>query len=797
MVERIEKAAVLGAGTMGAAIAAHLTNVGIPVLLMDIVPEGEEKDRSRLAKEGLQRALKAKPSPFYHKNAARLVEVGNFEDDMEKLANVDWIIEAVVERLDIKRQLFERVDQFRKPGSIVSTNTSGISVNAIAEGRSEDFRRHFLGTHFFNPPRYMKLLEIIPAKDTDASVVNFISRFGEDVLGKGIVYAKDTPNFIANRIGVFGMMYTLKVMDELGLSIEEVDALTGKAMGRPKMATFRLADMVGIDILYHVTKNVYENAPNDEWREIFKPPQWLEEMVKRGWVGDKAGQGFYKKVKGEGGKKERWVLDYKTLEYRPAKKASFPSLEMAKQEEDLGRRLKVLISGKDKGSQFAAKTLGALFVYSANRIPEISDDVVNVDRGMKWGFNWEKGPFEMWDLVGLERSLPIIKEMGLDIPSKIQEMVEKGFGSFYKEEIGDQGVKRYFYDFHTKDYMEIEPNHRIIILPDLKKAKRVIKENAEASLIDLGDGVACLEFHTKMNAIGPGILQMVHESLEEVRENYVGLVIGNQGEHFSAGANIALLLMAIQNEEWEDIDWMVRSFQRATMALKYFEKPVVAAPHGITVGGGCEFCLHSHRIRAAAETYMGLVEVGVGLVPAGGGTKEMAIRNLSHIPQDLPRGVVIDPFPYLRRAFETIGMARVSTSAHEAREIGFLTPCDGISINKDYLIHDAKETVLALVKTGYTPPQPARIRVPGRDGYAYLQMLIYNMQVAGFISEHDAKIGGHVARILSGGDVPAGTWVEEQELLDLEREAFLSLCGEPKTQERIQHMLATGRPLRN
>lgn len=797
MVERIEKAAVLGAGTMGAGIAAHLANVGIPVLLMDVVPEGEDKDRNRLAKEGLQRALKAKPSPFYHRDAARLVEVGNLEDDMEKLADVDWIIEAVVERLDIKRQLFERVDQFRKSGSIVSTNTSGISVNAIADGRSEDFRRHFLGTHFFNPPRYMKLLEIIPAKDTDASVVNFISRFGEDVLGKGIVYAKDTPNFIANRIGVFGMMYTLKVMDELGLSIEEVDALTGKAMGRPKMATFRLADMVGIDILYHVTKNVYENAPNDEWREIFKPPQWLEEMVNRGWVGDKAGQGFYKKVKGEGGKKERWVLDYKTLEYRPAKKASFPSLEMAKQEEELGRRFKALISGKDKGSQFAAKTLTALFVYSANRIPEISDDTVNINRSMKWGFNWGKGPFEIWDLVGLERSLPIIKEMGFETPSKIQEMVEKGFGSFYKEEVGDQGVKRYFYDFHAKDYMGIETNHRIIILPDLKKAKRVIKENAEASLIDLGDGVACLEFHTKMNAIGPGILQMVHESLEKVRENYVGLVIGNQGEHFSAGANIALLLMAIQNEEWEDIDWMVRSFQKATMALKYFDKPVVAAPHGITVGGGCEFCLHCHRIRAAAETYMGLVEVGVGLVPAGGGSKEMAIRNLSHIPQDLPRGVVIDPFPYLRRAFETIGMARVSTSAHEAREIGFLIPCDGISINKDYLIHDAKETVLALVKTGYTPPQPARIRVPGRDGYAYLQMLIYNMRVAGFISEHDAKIGGHIARILTGGDVPAGTWVEEQELLDLEREAFLSLCGEPKTQERIQHMLTTGKPLRN
>jgi 3-hydroxyacyl-CoA dehydrogenase len=796
MVERIEQAAVLGAGTMGAAIAAHLANVGVRVLLLDIVPQGED-DRDKIARMGLERAIKGRPAAFYLKDFARLVEVGNFEDDMEKLAEVDWVIEAIVERLDIKRQLLEKVDQFRKPGSVVSTNTSGISVNAIAQGRSEDFRKHFLGTHFFNPPRYMKLLEIIPGKDTDPAVVDFIARYGEDVLGKGIVYAKDTPNFIANRIGVFGMMYTLRVMEELGLSIEEVDALTGKAMGRPKMATFRLADMVGIDILYHVAKNVYDNAPDDEWREIFKPPQWLEEMVQKGWLGDKTKQGFYKKVKGEGGKKERLVLDYKTLEYRPVKKVSFPSLEMAKQEEDLARRLKVLISGKDKGAQFAAKTLAAFFVYSANRIPEIADDVVNVDMAMQWGFNWEKGPFELWDLIGLEKSLDIIKGNGFQVPAKVQEMVDKGFASFYKEEVVESGVNRYFYDFETKDYKEIEPNPRVIILPDLKKAKKVVLENAEASLIDIGDGVACLEFHTKMNAIGPGILQMVHEALEEVRKNFVGLVIGNQGEHFSAGANIALLLMAIQNEEWEDIDWMVRSFQGATMALKYFEKPVVAAPHGITVGGGCEFCLHCHRIRAAAETYMGLVEVGVGLVPAGGGSKEMAIRNLSHIPADMPRGVVIDPFPYLRRAFETIGMARVATSAHEAREIGFLTPCDDISINKDYLIHDAKETVLALVRTGYKPPMPARIRVPGRDGYAYLEMLIYNMQVSGYISEHDAKIGRHVARILSGGDVPAGTWVEEQEFLDLEREAFLSLCGEPKTQERIQHMLTTGKPLRN
>ncbi len=796
MADGIKRTAVLGAGTMGAAIAAHLANAGVKVLLLDIVPEGEQ-DRNKISRMGLERAKEARPAAFYLKDFARLVEVGNFEDHMERLVDVDWIIEAVVERLDIKRQLFERVDQFRRPGSIVSTNTSGISVNAIAEGRSEDFRRHFMGTHFFNPPRYMKLLEIIPAKDTDPAVVDIISRFGEDVLGKGVVHAKDTPNFIANRIGLFGMMYTLRVMEELGLTIEEVDALTGKAIGRPKVATFRLADMVGIDVLYHVAKNVYDNAPDDEFREIFKPPRWLVRMVQKGWLGDKAKQGFYKKAEGEGGRKVRLVLDYETLEYRPAKRASFPGLEMAKQEEDLVRRIRALISGKHKEAQFVAKTLAALLVYSANRIPEIADDVVSIDRAMRWGFNWEKGPFELWDSVGLEKALDIIKASGFEVPAKVQEMVDRGLSSFYKEGINDQGVKHYYYDFKAKDYKEIKPNLRMIILPDLKRARKVILENAEASLIDIGDGVACLEFHTKMNAIGPGILQMVNESLQEVRSNFMGLVIGNQGEHFSAGANIALLLMAIQNEEWEEIDWMVRSFQGATMALKYFEKPIVAAPHGITVGGGCEFCLHCHRIRAAAETYMGLVEVGVGLVPAGGGSKEMAMRNLSHIPADMPRGVVIDPFPYLRRAFETIGTARVANSAYEAKEIGFLTPCDGISINKDFLIHDAKETVLALARMGYRPPMPTMLRAPGRDGYAYLGTLIYNMQVAGHITEHDAKIGRHLARILCGGDVPAGTWVGEQELLDLEREAFLSLCGEPKTQERIQHMLTTGKPLRN
>ncbi len=790
---KVEKAAVLGAGVMGAAIAAHLANVGIPVLLLDIPPK-EGDDRNAIARAGLEKALKAKPPAFYHKEFAELIEVGNFEDDMPRIKEADLIIEAIVENLQIKRSLFEKVDQHRRPGSIVATNTSGISINAIAEGRSEDFRKHFVGMHFFNPPRYMKLLEIIPGKDTLKEVVDFVAEFGEKVLGKGIVYAKDTPNFIANRIGVFGMMYTLRLMDELGLTIEEIDALTGKAVGRPKVATFKLADMVGIDVLYHVALNVYENAPNDEMRDYFNPPEWLKKMVENGWLGNKTGQGFYKKVKDESGKKQTLVIDPKTLEYRPAKKASFPSVEMAKTEEDVRKKLKIMCYGKDKGSLFTWKSIAAMLIYSANRIPEIADDIVQVDNAMKWGFNWELGPFEIWDAIGVRKSVERMEAEGMQVPAKVKEMLEAGAESFYKEE----GTTVYYWDFESKSYKPIEEKPEVIVLSRLKKAGRVVKENADASLIDLGDGVACLEFHTKMNAIGAGILQMVDEALEEVRKNFDALVIANQGEHFSAGANLALLLMAIQEEEWEEIDYMVRAFQKATMSLKFFEKPVVAAPFNMTLGGGCEFCLHCDRIRAHAELYMGLVEVGVGLLPAGGGTKEMFLRLVDrYIPKNLPRGVVVDPLPHLRRALETIAMAKVSMSAYEAREIGFLTDCDSISINRDYLIHEAKQVALNLVREGYKPPRVKKVKMPGREGFGYLKMLIYNMKEGGWITEHEAKIATHIAKVLTGGDVLPGTVMDEWEILDMEREAFLSLCGEPKTQERIQHMLTTGRPLRN
>ncbi|WP_068548774.1 3-hydroxyacyl-CoA dehydrogenase/enoyl-CoA hydratase family protein [Thermosulfidibacter takaii] len=789
----VKKAAVLGAGVMGAAIAAHLANVGIPVLLLDIPPK-EGDDRNAIARAGLERALKAKPPAFYHKEFAELVEVGNFEDDMPKIAECDLVIEAIVENLQIKRSLFEKVDQCRKPGSIIATNTSGISINAIAEGRSEDFRKHFLGMHFFNPPRYMKLLEIIPGKDTLKEVVDFAAEFGEKVLGKGIVYAKDTPNFIANRIGVFGMMYTLKLMDEMGLTIEEIDALTGKVVGRPKVATFKLADMVGIDVLYHVALNVYDNAPNDEMREIFNPPEWLKKMVENGWLGNKTKQGFYKKVKGEDGKKQTLVIDPKTLEYRPAQRATFPSVEMAKTEEDVRKRLKIMCYGKDKGAQFTWKAIAAMLIYSANRIPEIADDIVQVDNAMKWGFNWELGPFEIWDAIGVRKSVERMEAEGMQVPAKVKEMLEAGAETFYREE----GTTVYYWDFESKSYKPIEEKPEVIVLSRLKKAGKVVTENADASLIDLGDGVACLEFHTKMNAIGAGILQMVDEALDRVRKDFDALVIANQGEHFSAGANLALLLMAIQEEEWEEIDYMVRSFQKATMSLKYFEKPVVAAPFNMTLGGGCEFCLHCDRIRAHAELYMGLVEVGVGLLPAGGGTKEMLLRLVDkYIPKNLPRGVVVDPLPHLRRALETIAMAKVSMSAYEAKEIGFLTDCDSISINRDYLIHDAKQVALNLVREGYKPGRVKKVKMAGREGFGYLKMLIYNMKEGGWITEHEAKIATHIAKVLTGGDVLPGTVMDEWEILDLEREGFLSLCGEPKTQERIRHMLTTGRPLRN
>ncbi len=807
MLPNIRKVAVLGAGVMGAGIAAHLANVGIPCYLLDIVPprltpEEEAKGlslaspvvRNRLAAQGKERALKAKPAAFYAPEAAELVTVGNFEDNMDVLAQVDWIIEVVTERLDIKRSLYEKVEAHRRPGTIVSSNTSGISIAAMAEGRSEDFRRHFLGTHFFNPPRYMRLLEIIPGPDTLPAVLQGMEAFCRQVLGKGVVMAKDTPNFVANRIGVFGMMATIRAMAEEGLTVEAVDAITGPAMGRPKSASFRTADLVGLDTLLHVAANVRDAVSDPAEKAEFVPPDFLTAMVEKGWLGDKTGQGFYKKTTGPGGK-EILSLDASTMEYKPQAKVKYGSLEAAKGAEGLPARLRALVGGDDAAAKFAWKIMKKTLLYSAAKVPEIADDLPSVDRAMRWGFNWEMGPFEAWDALGLKATAERMQAEGETLPQWVTKMLAAGCSSFYKKE----GGRGYVWNPIQGCYQELVPIPEYINLKELKEGNRVIRQNTGASLIDLGDGVACLEFHTKMNAIGGDIIEMIRYSVEEVSRNFVGLVLGNQGKNFSVGANLFLILMEAQDENWDDLHLMVHHFQQAGMMLKFCDKPVVAAPFQMALGGGCEYCMSADRVQAAAETYMGLVEVGVGLLPAGGGCKEMLLRAMAKVPKAQGTQVPfhVDPQPLVSKAFEAIATAKVSTSAAEAKGIGYLREIDGISVDPDRLIHDAKQAVLELAGKGYRPPQPAKVAVLGEQGYANLQLLIYSLKEGGYISEYDAHIAGKVARVLTGGPVTAGTVVTEQYLLDLEREHFVSLLGHPKTQQRIQHMLATGKPLRN
>jgi len=802
MSRKIERVAVLGAGVMGSQIAAHFANAGIPSLLLDIVPQeltpeesakgltlSDRRVRNRIAQAGLDMALKLKPAAFFAPELAQLITVGNIEDDLSRLAECDWIIEAIIENLEIKRDLLKRIDRVRKPGTLISSNTSGISIRAMAEGLSDDFRRHWLGTHFFNPPRYLKLLEVIPAAETSPEVIEFVSDFCDRVLGKGVVVCKDTPNFIANRIGSFAVAIVGKTMIEGDYSIEEVDAMTGPAIGRPKSATFRTADIVGIDTAVHVTRNLYASVPNDERRDLFVVPDFMQEMVNRRWLGDKTGQGFYKKIK-DGDDKEILALDYKTMEYRPRQRVKIPSLETAKNIDDVRKRIHDLAYAKDRAGQFIWKILSETLLYAANRIPEIADDIVSIDNAMKWGYNWELGPFGIWDAIGVEKSVARMREDGLQIPANVQRMLEGGNRTFYKKEDG----RRLFFDFAANDYREIEENAGIIILSALKDRNRVIKKNAGASLIDLGDGVACLEFHSKMNAIGADTVQMMNFAIKEVSENFLGLVIGNQGENFSVGANLMLLLLEAQEENWDEIDLAVRAFQNANMQLRYSPKPVVAAPFRLSLGGGCEIPLHADRVRAAAELYIGAVETGVGLIPAGGGTKEFLIRCLDGAQGSKD----VDLFPFVKRAFETIAMAKVSTSALDARKLGFLRPTDGITMNGDRLIEDAKQTVLAMAREGYTQPRP-RTDIPalGQSALAALKLGIHMMKRAGYISEYDAHIGRKLAYVLTGGDLTHLTYVSEQYLLDLEREAFLSLCGERKTQERIQHTLKTGKPLRN
>ena len=794
---QVKKAAVLGAGTMGAQIAAHLANASVPTLLLDIVPKDEAEgraqapDRNAIARAGFEAAKKAKPNAFFTGDRASLISIGNFEDDLPKLKDCDLIIEAVVENLDIKRALYERLEQHRQPGAIVASNTSGIPLKLLADGRSEDFRAHFLGMHFFNPPRYMHLVELIRTEWTKGEVTCSMAGFLDERLGKGVVVAKDRPNFIANRIGTYGALVTMRAMLDDGYSIEEVDRITGPAAGRPKTATFRTFDLVGLDVFAHVVKNLHENLPDDPERAIFVMPEFVTKMIERGLLGNKTKAGFYQRKKGDGDKREIWTLDTATLDYRPSQKVKLPSLDMAKNIEDTRERLNTLTWAKDRAGQFLWKTISKTLTYTADRIPEIADTVVEVDRAMRWGFNWELGPFEVWDAIGVEKSVAKLKEEGRSIPANVQKLLDSGAQTFYKQENG----QRFYFDFASSKYLPLADAPGTIVLKSLKDRTGVIKKNSGASMIDLGDGVACVEFHSKMNSIGGDTLEMLRFAIAETEKNFVGLVVGNQGVNFSVGANLMLMLMEAQDENWEELEMIGRYFQSSVMSLRYSSKPVVVAPFQMVFGGGCEMVLHADRVRAAAETYIGLVEVGVGIIPAGCGTKEMLVRAMDSIPDDMKDA---DPFPFVKRAFETIALAKVATSAEEARDLGFLRAEDSISMNSDRLIADAKKQVLALAATGYVQAQPRKdILALGAPALATLQLGVHLMKRAGYISDHDALIGDKLARILTGGDLNHATRVSEQYLLDLEREAFLSLIGTRKTQDRIGHMLKTGKPLRN
>jgi 3-hydroxyacyl-CoA dehydrogenase len=807
MNRRIEKAVVLGAGTMGSRIAAHFANAGLPCILLDIVPpnlpaDAPAAERNKIVRAGLEAAKKSKPAAFFTAALADKIAVGNFDDDLARCAEADWIIEVVAENLEIKRKLLARVAQFRKPGAIVTTNTSGLPVHLIAEGMGEEFQQHWAGTHFFNPPRYLKLVEVIPGPKTSAEVVESLSGFCDRRLGKGVVVAKDTPNFIANRIGTFSMLNALRLMGALGMTVEEVDACTGPAVGWPKSATFRTADIVGLDVLVHVVKNIYETAPNDESRESYKVPALVEEMAKRGWLGDKTGQGFYKRVKGEG-EKEILTLDVNTMEYRVREKARFASLEMGKAIEDTRDRLRALVGpvleGQkgDKAQQFLWGALSEMCLYAARRVPEISDNILDVDRALRWGFAWELGPFEIIDAIGVKAFAVQVQKEVRALPPVIEKVLASGRKGFYESEKGTTTV----FDIGSGASKKVEEPKGVTILKSLKDAGREVERNSGASLIDLGDGVVCCEFHAKMNAIGADLIAMLHKGLKRLETDFDAMVIANQAANFSVGANLMLVLVGAQEQEWDELHMAVKQFQNINLAIKYAPKPVVAAPQGMALGGGCEVSLHAARIQAAAEAYIGLVEAGVGLIPGGGGTKEMLIRANEHAAS----GEDLDLFHALKPVFEAIAMAKVGTSAEECRDLGYLRREDGVSMNRDRLVADAKEAALALVRGGYKPlaatwqegAQTTQIKVLGEQFLAGAKLAIHMMLRGGYASEYDAHVGRKLANILAGGALTSPQLVSEQYVLDLEREAFVSLCGEKKTQERIAHTLKTGKPLRN
>jgi 3-hydroxyacyl-CoA dehydrogenase len=794
MTYQIRKAAVLGAGVMGAAIAAHLANVGIPSLLLDIVPPGA-KDRNVIARTGLEKTLKAKPAAFYSKRGAQLVTIGNIEDNLQDLANVDWVIEAVIERLDIKQDLYSKLETVLKPGTIITSNTSGLPAHMLVEGRSAEFRQNFLITHFFNPVRYMRLLELVPAVDTDPKLLAFFEQFGSEVLGKGVVICKDTPNFIGNRIGVYGFLSTIQRALAEGYTVGEVDTILGANMGRPKSAVFRTGDLSGIDTLVHVADNLYENVPNDDQRETFRIPRSMREMVKRGWLGEKSGQGFYKRVKNADGS-TILQLNMQTLEYEPQPKVRFPSIGDARGFDDPVQRMLTVMSGDDRASQLARETTADSLIYAAKLAPEIADDIVSIDNAMRWGFNFDLGSFEVWDI--LFQNSDVFQKVfeGRELPELVQRVQTQGQGTFY---IGKADNRQYF-DFHTNTYKPVPKPQGAISLAALKLDKKIVHSNDSASLIDLGDGIACLEFHTKMNSIDEGIIDMLRYSIEEGARQFRALVVGNEAADYSAGANLFLVLMGARQGAWDMLEAAINGLQQAHQLLKYSPIPVVAAPAGRALGGGCEVIMHTNHTRALAESYIGLVEVGVGLIPAGGGCKEMLLRHGASLETQLARKTG-GPFTPSRRAFEIIAVATVAYSAVEAQEYRFLRKTDAITINRDLLLRDAKADAIKLAEAHaagkWQPVQPQQMLLPGAGARLVLEQQVDGLLLTGKISGHDAVIGRHLARVLTGGDTSPITPLTEQQVLDLEREAFLSLCGMEKTQDRMESILMSGKPLRN
>ena len=790
----INKVAVVGSGIMGSRIACHFANIGVEVLLLDIVPfdltEEQKQDkaiRNSIVNDALKSTLKSKPSPIYSKEFVSRITTGNLDDDLHKIADVDWIIEVVVERLDIKKQVFEKIEKFRKEGTLISSNTSGIPIESMIDGRSDDFQKHFCGTHFFNPPRYLKLLEIIPSTKTDPDVTDFLMKYGDKFLGKDMVLCKDTPAFIANRIGVASILSLFHLVKELDLTVEEVDSFSGPIIGRPKSATFRTCDLVGLDTLIHVANGVYENCPHDEMRSNFELPDFITKMSENNWLGDKTKQGFYKKSKDANGKRVIEALNLKTLEYAPKQKVKFATIAAAKQEDDLLKRLKILVNGKDKAGEFYRKSFYSSFAYVSHRIPEITDDLYKIDRALSAGFGWEVGPFQMWDALDVEKTLSKMEEAGYKAASWVYKMVKSGKKSFYTTENGTLN----YYNIPSKAQEKVAGMENFIVLDHIRE-NNTIWSNSGCNLTDIGDGIVNLEWRTKMNSIGGEVLEGIQKAIKIAEKNHKGLVIANQGTNFSVGANIAMIFMMAIEQEYEEIDFAVRAFQNTTGRIRYSSIPVVVATHGMTLGGGCEIALHADHVQASAETYIGLVEMGVGVIPGGGGTKEMARRaSKAYFSGDIE-------LPTLKERYLNIGMAKVATSAQEAIELDLLLKNrDKVTVGFNNLITDAKAVALNLSNQGYTQPVPEKIKALGKQGLGMFMVGAHSMNAAGYITEHEKLMSEKLAYAICGGDLSAPTLVSEQYLLDLEREAFLSLCGERKTLERIEHMLKKGKPLRN